>query len=1105
MKPRVLLVLSLLMALPVLAQFEAAEVLGTVRDASDAVLPNAALTLRNQNTGAESSASTDIAGNFSFANVRIGVYTLTAEAPGFKRAVARDIVANVNARQRVDFRLEVGEVSTIIEVTDVAAVLNTDSSENGQVIGARQIVALPLNGRAYSDLALLSTNVRRSPSAASGAPREGSFNVNGLRSTYNNFLLDGVDNNAYGTSNQGFANQVAQPSPDAVAEFKVITNNYSAEYGRAGGAIVNAAMRSGTNQFHGTVYHFLRNTNLNATGYIFGVRPATFQKPTLQRNQFGGTIGGPIAKDRLFFFGDYEGFRELAKSLSFATLPSLTDRARTLPVTVQNPLTGAVYAANTPIPVSAVSAFSQKVLSELPTPNGAGRANNFQQLRLDRNYNDKYDGRLDGQINSNMSAFVRWSQRKVNIFNQPDIPGASGGNGNGYTRVLNQALAAAYTWTLSPVSLLDIRFGWSRTDAGKVPPFLGGASMLAEYGIPGLPTIPELTGGLTAQGINGFTQLGRQATNPQFQNPYVWNPKVNYSRIAGRHSLKFGYEYQRIHTEVQDINPLYGRDIYNGGFSRPSCAQLGQAAGCAIPNDAASYGLADFLFGLRSQYALANYVVGNYRQGQHFLYVQDDLRLTSKLTVNVGLRWEFATPRWERDNVLSNFDPRTLTMTTAKSGSLYDRALVDPDYSNFGPRLGMAYTVSSKTVFRAAYGISYVHNNRVGSADMLGINGPQVVIATVDQTPLNANGTVNPNFRTTQQGYPEGLASPANFDPARANVAYMPRDLRWPYIQTWYASLQRELPANLVLELGYTGNRSLRLPIVADYNQALPNAPGQSLGIQARRPIQSFGPITWFNPGGQSSYNGMSAKLERRFANGLYVLNSFTWSHAIGNSEQQLETNPGHPVANVQDIRNLRAERGPSSFDVRLINVTSFVYQLPFGRGRQWAASLPGAVDQVLGGWELTGVNTANTGEPVNIVFNPNAATDNTGRINDFRGASSFRPNLVGDTAGASGAAGLDRYWNPAAFAVPTASEPFGTLGRNALRAPNFAQWDLGVFKNFRLPREGMSLQFRSEFFNVTNRTNFRPANPNISQAAFGTIRSTYPPRQIQFALKFLF
>lgn len=1100
---QVVLVIILFLSAPVWAQFEGAAVLGTVRDSADAVIAKATVTLTNQETGAESQAVTDQDGSFTFTDVRIGVYTVTAEAPGFKKAIARDIMLSVGARQRVDLKLEVGDVATIVEVVDAAAILTTDSSENGQVISRRQIVQLPLNGRAYSDLALLTSNVHRSPLATAAAPREGAFNVNGMRSTYNNFLLDGVDNNAYGTSNQGFANQVSQPSPDAVAEFKVITNNYSAEYGRAGGAVVNAAIRSGTNQFHGTVYEFLRNTNLNAIGYVFGARPETFQKPTLQRNQFGATIGGPILKDKVFFFGDYEGFRELAKTLTFASIPSLTDRSRTLPVTVQNPLTGAVYAAGTPIPLSDVSPFAQKVLDELPTPTGGGRANNFQSARLDRNYNDKYDARLDGQLSSTISGFLRFSQRKMNIFNEPDIPGPSGGNGNGYTRVLNQAIAMGYTWAMSPVSLVELRFGWSRTNAGKFPPFLGGPSMQDQYGIPGLPTSPELTGGLTAQIISGFSQLGRQPTNPQFQNPTVWNPKINYSRLAGRHSFKVGYEWQRILTQVQDINPLYGRDTYNGGFSRLTCAQRGLPSPCpSLPNDA-NYALADFLFGLRNQYALANYVVGNYRQGQHFFYVQDDVRLTSKLTLNIGLRWEFASPRSERDNVLTNFDPVTRTLIPAKRGSIYDRTRVNPDYSNWGPRIGLAYSFAPKTVFRAAYGISYIHNNRVGSADLLGINGPQVVIATVEQSVyLSDQITLNPNFRTTQQGYPAGIASPGNFNPVLSNITYIPKDYRWPYVQTWYASVQRELGQNFVLEVGYTGNHSLRLPIVADYNQAFP---GSAPSIQARRPLQDFGAITWFNPAGQSNYNGMSVKLERRFSNGLYLLNSFTWSKALGNSEQQLEVAPGQAVANPQNIRNLAAERGPTSFDVKLINVTSVVYQVPFGRGQRWGSTMPAALDYVVGGWELTAINAANTGEPINVIFNPSSAVDNTGRISDFRGATSFRPNLIGDPSGSSGAARLDNFFNRNAFEQTTADQPYGTLGRNAFRAPNFVQWDLGVYKNFRLPREGMSIQFRSEFFNVLNHTNFRSPEPNYSSAAFGTIRSTYIPRQIQFAVKFLF
>ncbi len=334
----------------------------------------------------------------------MGRYTITAEETGFTKFSTSDVVVNVNARQRVDITLQVGAVTETLNVVGAASQLETDTSEHGQVIGTQQIVELPLNGRAYSDLALLTTNVHRSPLATSPTPREGAFNVNGLRSTYNNFMLDGVDNNAYGTSNQGFANQVAQPSPDAVAEFKVITNNYSAEYGRAGGAIINVATRTGTNSFHGTAYEFLRNTDLNAIGYVFGQRPATFQKPTLQRNQFGVTIGGPIIKNRLFFFGDYEGFRELNKALAFSSIPSLTDRAGVLPVAVVNPLTGKVYPANTPIPSADISPFAQKVLSDLPQPTGTGRSNNFQQLSLSRNYNDKFDGRIDGQINDRMTA-----------------------------------------------------------------------------------------------------------------------------------------------------------------------------------------------------------------------------------------------------------------------------------------------------------------------------------------------------------------------------------------------------------------------------------------------------------------------------------------------------------------------------------------------------------------------------------------------------------------------------------------------------------------------------------------------------------------------------
>ena len=1093
------MLLILLAATVLFAQFETAEVLGTVRDNSGAVVPKADVTLLNQDTGIQAKTSTDDNGSYNFFNVRVGRYTITVEASGFTKFTTTDVAVNVNARQRVDAALQIGAITESVEVSGAAAALETDSSEHGQVIHTQQIVELPLNGRNYSDLALLSTNVHKSPLAANATtPREGAFNVNGMRSTYNNFLLDGLDNNAYSTSNQGFSNQVANPSPDAVAEFKVITSNFSAEYGRVGGAVVNAVMRSGTNQLHGTLYEFLRNTDLNAVGFF---KPVGGIKPLLQRNQYGGTVGGPIIKNKIFFFGDYEGFRQLQKVPAFDTLPNLSDRAGLLPVAVVNPVTGVVYPANTPIPMSS---FARQVLSALPAPTGSGRANNYEQLIMNpRDYSDKYDAKIDGQINDRMSAFLRFSQRKDNQFYQPTIAGPSGGDGNGFVRYLDQAAALGYTWTLTPTSLLEFRMGFTHILAGKQPAFLGGNSMQSLYGISGLPTFSQLTGGLNTQNITGFTGMGRQATNPQFQNPTTWNPKVNYSRTQGRHTLKMGAEETIIHTEVMDINPVYGLNAYAGQFSKPTCALLGQAT-CTIPNDTASYNLADFMFGLPSQVQLANYLVGSYRQRVYALYFQDDFKVNSKLTLNLGLRWEFATPRWERDNILSNFDPSTNTMLAAKNGSLYDRTLVNPDYKDWAPRIGLAYSFNPKTVFRSGYGISYVHLNRLGSADELGINGPQVVIATINQS-IPAGGPVPSAFITSTSGFPAGLASPANFNPVNANLAYIPPNTRWPYVQTWFASVQRELAKDWVLELAYSGNHSLRLPILADYNQAVPNLPGQSLGIQARRPNQQFGAITWVDPAGQGNYNGLSARVEHRFAAGLYFLNSFTWSKALGNSEQALEYATGYYQANPQNVYNLAAERGPSSFDVKFMNVTSLVYQLPFGKGRQFGSTWNGVVDAILGGWELNTINTANTGTPLDISYTPSATMDGTGRIPDYRGEAIQRPNLIGNPGDLRDSNFVGRYLDPAAFAVPAVSAPYGSLGRNALRGPNFWQWDLGVNKNFRLPREGMALQFRSEFFNLLNHTNFGLPDCNISDAAFGTITSAYPPRQIQFALKLMF
>src|SRR5215468_11217951 len=376
-----------------LAQFDSATVLGTIRDSNGAALTGATITLKNIATGIAVTTLSDANGDFQFPNVRIGSYRVSAELQNFSTAVAENVNVTVNARQRVDLTMQPGAVTESVVITDAAQLLETDSSVRGQVVQREQIVNLPLNGRSYANLALLTPGVRESSqNGITTAGREAAFNVNGLRNTVNNFLLDGVDNNAYGTSNQSFSSQVVQSSPDAVAEFKVQTNTYSAEFGRSGGAVINASFRGGTNQFHGNLWEYHRNSALNATGFF---KPAGGVKPPLIRNQFGFTFGGPIVKDHTFFFLDYEGFREISKNLVFSALPTLAQRNGILTVDVRNPFTGTLYKAGTPIPMTD---FARKVLNDLPAPNAAG-ANNYQNLVPNRAYNDKCNIRLDHRVN----------------------------------------------------------------------------------------------------------------------------------------------------------------------------------------------------------------------------------------------------------------------------------------------------------------------------------------------------------------------------------------------------------------------------------------------------------------------------------------------------------------------------------------------------------------------------------------------------------------------------------------------------------------------------------------------------------------------------------
>ncbi len=1151
------------------AQFDTASVLGYVRDASGAAIPNATVTLQNQDKKTQVTVKTDGQGAYQFTDVVLGRYIVTAQDQGFNTTATAPFTVQVGAHQRVDVALKNGSVAEVVTVTDAAQLLETDNSERGQVIGTREVENMPLNGRAYADLAALVPGVRRNLlQNGTDSSRDASFNVNGQRSEFNNFLLDGIDNNAYGTSNQGFSNQAMQPSPDAINEFKVVTDNYSAEYGRSAGAVINVSIRSGSNQFHGKAYDYIRNTALNAIGPFTpptNLLTGKPQKPVLIRNQFGGTFGGPIWKDHTFFFADYEGTRQVTRAIMQATVPTADQNGTSplavskggytfltsagAPLSITNPLTGQNY-SNGVIPFGdpAATAFAKGVLAALPAPNVAGGpfTNNYASLPADPITDDKGDVRVDHTFNQKTNMFVRYSEHNDNILSPPAIQGPAGGNANGTVHIFNRQIAGGVTHIFSQNSILDARFAYTHTDGGKSPYGANLPSLM--NGIPGLPTDPIVTRSLNGQAVNNYTQFGNQTSNPQFQNPTVWNPKVNYTLIKGRSTYKMGYEFQAINTEIDDFNPTYGQSTYNGGFSYTGTnATTLSAADQGTKNGVA---LADFLFGAQNSFQLNNFVIVHLKQRMNYMYLQDDIRVDSRLTLNVGLRYELVTPQYEQNNLLANFDPTTNSLITASNGSLYNRALVNMKKNNFAPRIGLAYSVTPRTVIRAGYGLSYAQFNREGGENLLVYNLPAIVNTNINQSPAFANkgilGTTTglgvcttaqagatydpsnptPCFRTTQQGFPNGFTSPATVTAAsnaNTQARYIPKNLPTGYVQAWHLTVQQQFGPSTTFEASYVGEHGVKIQVLSDYNQAVGNAVTATcnasvttgcinqLSGNAGRPLKTFTTIEETLPAGYLSYNGLQTKLEHRAGHGLYLLNSFTWSRAIDNASGHLDTNSGdNSRINLQN--NGLGERGPSGYNQPLNETLTVVYDLPYGKGRAFGATAPLIMQEVLGGWQVTAINNMDSGQPVNVIYSPNAfqsvSTILNQRPNQIPGVNPVLPKS--QRVRLPGNQGIFAL-NPAAFSLPDVNHPYGTAGRNSVRFDPYYDLDMGLHKVFVLmPKQGVAFDFRAEAFNILNKVNLAiPASSTYApgSTSFGavTAASTFPARVIQFAGKIVF
>ena len=1134
------LALALILLFPALsayAQFESASVLGYARDGSGAAIPNSTVSLTNVATGIVQKATTDGEGRYEFSSVPIGRYTVIAEAAGFERVQTQQFTLTTDARQRVDVALKLGSVNETVTVSSAPTVLETETSSRGQVIGTREIENLPLNGRSYADLALLAPGVRKSfLENQSTTSREASFNVNGQRSAFNNFLLNGLDNNSYGTSNQGFGNENIPPSPDAVSEFRLETDNYSAEYGRASGAVVNASIRRGTNQFHGRAWDYLRNTDLNAIGPF---APNGGVKPTFIRNQFGGTFGGPIWHDHTFFFMDYEGVRQIFKSFATATLPTAEQSSgifllhridgTTAPIPIQNPITGKVY-ANGIIPASDQSALAKAVLAALPgTNNGAlpgtpnSFANNFTAFPRGTIQDDKGDVRVDHTFNAKLSVFGVYSEHQTTIFDPPPFGGPAGGNANTNVHIYNRQIAVGTTYVITPSSLVDFRIGIGTNQGAKAPYGVGTPGLLAAAGITdGLPTDPLIVRSLNAQSVTGFTQFGTQPASPQFQNPSVINPKANYTMVHGIHSMKIGYEYQSINTQINDYNPSFGQSNYGASFSTTAGTPTDTGAGNnASAQISQAHNLADFIFGNQNSYSLTNFFIASVRQRMNFMYFQDDIKLMPNLTVNAGLRYELATPQYEANNKLANFNPATNSLIQASSGSIYNRALVNMPLNNVAPRLGFAYSATPNRVLRGGYGISYTQFNRAGGENNLTYNGPNVVNATINNptptaTNLCANDTQNQLtcFRQTQQGFAASLVSPASFNPALVTSRYIPANNKTGYIQSYFVGVQQQLPGGVVVDMAYVGNKGTHLQILADFNQAaictaaLATAcPGSTLA--ARRPVQNFGDIEIASGSGPSNFNSFQMKVEKRYGNGLYLLNSFTWGRAFDESSGHLETSNGDNSR--VNFANPRGDYGRSGYDQPLNDTTSILYDLPFGSGRRFGGNAPYVVKALLGGWQLSTINYMTSGLPVNL--NYSLSTSAGTNVTDLY---TYRPNIVGSAIApaanrAKTSTALTGYLvkaptpGAAGVSVPTGGSPFGNAQRNMVVSPAFFQTDLGLHKAFPLWREGSTFDFRAEAFNVLNKVNYQAPDGNVSNSTFGSITAAFPARQLQLAAKIIF
>jgi hypothetical protein len=1123
-RSQALLSLLILPLAPLCAQ-NFGEITGAVTDQSGAVMSAARVTITNTATNQTRQTATNEAGNYSAPYLTPGLYDVRVENPGFKASTRKGVDLQVDAVARIDFKMEVGEVTQQMEVTGGAPQLNTETVAMGTVIENRRIVDLPLNGRDYLQLVTLSPNVvGEAPSTGGGGLQGGvrsqtALSVAGQRLEFNHYTLDGVEN-----TDPNFNSYIIHPSVDAVQEFKVQTGVYSAEFGK-GASQINVTTKSGSNEYHGAMFEFLRNSAVDAKQW-----EQVGNKNPFRRNDYGFTLGGPVGiprvfsgKDRLFFMSNFEELRDRLTTQQVTSVATNAMRAGDFSAAGRNifdpstrtfdsngnALTAAPFPGNI-IPTSRLDPIAFKLLNYFPAPTNPGTnlvANNYIAQARSPTDSDQFNQRIDWIENSKSSWFGRFSWG-----NDLQVPAAA------FVASTQQVATTVRQGVLSNTRILnasmvnEARFAWDQFNNDLVGVYANTTNVQALLGVTGLFAPSPLAYGVPGVGLGeGVASYG--GVTPWVTRNDTFQGLDNLSIIRGKHSIKIGGEIRR------DRYNQYGNQKSAGEFDFDGQSTFNPAN----PN-ATGFVFADFMLGLPSQaYRVVAMADGMLRRSSYSGYVQDDWKITPKLTINAGLRYENGRPWHDKYRGIMNVQvtsegvgPNGLVpntplpiITRPGNGPFYQglnfefaqgqltqagdqymgTALVNADNLNFGPRVGLAYSPSNHWSVRAGFGIFYVQD--IGNS-----------VFDMARNQAGKDGyVISANTRTTTLESPWATETASANCPGYSGTCLAAPQLlanyqgnRTPYVNQYMLNIQRELTQNIVLELGYLGNAGHHLDRFIVFNQAIPKTgPSDPRSVTQRRPFPTYGPIQEVAGVVNSNYNALNLKLTQRFSKGLTYMVGFTWSKAIDDGSA-VRNNSGDTLWPTNSY-NLTNERGLSQFDEARRFVASYVYELPFGKGKPWVNSGVGA--KIAGGWQLGGIVTFADGTPLNVA-----------QLGDTAGLGTLgnQPNATGISP-IPATRSAQQFWNPAAFDFnnPDLSYQPGNMGRNTLFNPGTRNADMSLARSLKI-HENHALNVRFEAFNASNHPNWNaPASDARSLSTFGVITSARTMRQLQFALKYVF